>query len=529
MSRTTMHARLSEDAAWSRIDKGGILPRLRAASLGLLATFALGGCITPPVGPDYKRPVAPLPAMWRIDPAEAADVTNTAWWKEFGDEDLNSLISEALVANSDLLIAAARIEQFDGKLEVSNAHKYPQFGLEAGFLRNYRSLEVPEELRPGQPATYNVMKIGPTINFEFDLWGKVRRANEAARAELLSTKEARHTVMLTVVTTVASNYIQLLEMDRELALAQQTLDSLNKALDLTDQKYRGGSATLLSVGKVRAEVEDQTAAIPQLERSIASLENGLSTLVGRNPGPIKRGRLDKLVLTSVPQGVPSDVLIRRPDVLVAEQNLVAANARIGVAKSEYFPTIPLTGMYGVSSDLTRWLLARDAGSGFYDIEIIGPLLSFGRVQGEVRKARAEAKENVERYLQTVRVALQEVNDALVTDVDSKTRLAALNRRVAALREVDQLTQMRFEGGESTLLDVLDSDRQVYAAQSQETQGIGDEYIALISVYKAMGGGWMVEQDDLERQRIAKTVASVTPVSAPTNVQGLTTTQEETSK
>ena len=501
-------------------------PRLRAAGFGCLAAVALGGCITPPVGPNYKRPVVPLPVDWRIDLSEAADVTNTAWWEALGDADLNSLISEALVANSDILIAAARIEEFDGKLEVSNAHKYPQFGIEAGFLRNYRSLEVPEELRPGQPATYNVMKIGPTINFEFDLWGKVRRANEAARAELLSTKEARHTVMLTVVTTVANNYIQLLEVDRELALARQTLESLNAALVLTDKKYRGGSATLLQVGQVRAALEDQAAVIPQLERSVASLENGISMLVGRNPGAIKRGSLEKLALPPVPQGVPSDVLNRRPDVLSAEQNLVAANARIGVAKSGYFPTIPLTGMYGVSSDLTRWLLARDAGAGYYDLEILGPLLSFGRVAGEVRKARAETKEAAERYLQTVRVALQEVNDALISDVDSKTRAAALQRRVAALKEVDQLMQMRYEGGESTLLDVLDLDRQVYAAQSQQTQGIGDEYLSLISVYKAMGGGWMVDQD---KQRAANTVARVSAVPAPVNAQAPITTKDETAK
>jgi multidrug efflux system outer membrane protein len=509
----------------------GAAARVRAVALGLFAAVALAGCLTPPVGPNYKRPVAPLPTSWRIDPAEAADVTNTAWWQQFGDPDLDSLIGEALVANSDILIAAARIEQFDGKLEVSNSHKYPQFGIEAGFMRNFRSLEVPEELgRSGQPATYNVMKIGPTIDFEFDLWGKVRRANEAARAELLSTKEAHHTVMLTVVTTVANNYIQLLELDRELALAQQTLDSLKKALDLTDQKYHGGSATLLTVGQVRAEVANQEAAIPQLERGIASLENGLSTLAGRNPGPIKRGRLDKLVLAPVPEGVPSDVLSRRPDVLVAEQDLVAANARIGVAKSGYFPSVPLTGMYGVASDMLRYILAHDAGGGFYDLQLLGPLLSFGKVQGDVRKARAEAKENVEHYLQSVRVALQEVNDALIADVDSKTRLAALKRRVTALREVDQLTQMRFEGGESTLLDVFESDRQVYAAQSQETQGIGDEYIALISVYKAMGGGWMIEQDKQQPHTVKKVAsAAPAPVSVPTNVQAETTTKEETTK
>jgi len=514
-------------AVWGAIPVRPALSCLRTAGAAACAAAVLSGCLTAPVGPDYKRPPVPLPDAWRIDVKEAADVTNTDWWKSFGDPDLDDLIAAALAANSDLLIATARMEQFNGKLEVSESHRFPQVGAEAGFERNFKSQEIPEELRPGQPTTYNVLKLGPDINFEFDFWGKVRRANEAARADLLSSEEARHTVMLTVVTTVASNYIQLLELDRELELARQMLESLKKSLALTDEKYRGGSATLLSVAMVRAEVENEAAVIPQLERNVASSENNLSKLIGRSPGPIKRGRIDQLVLAPVPSGVPSDVLTRRPDILAAEQNLVAANARIGVAKSQYFPSLPLTGFYGVSSDLSQYLFAVTAHSGFYDIDALLPVLSWGRISGQVREARAETKENVFRYLQSVLVALQEINDALTFNVDSKERAAALDRRVAALLQVDQLMQARFEGGQSTYLDVLDSDREVYTAESEQTQSIGDVYMSLISVYKAMGGGWMVEQDKQDKQRSAKTDAKAAAMSVPASVQVPATIQAET--
>jgi multidrug efflux system outer membrane protein len=489
------------------------------------AAAALAGCIFPPVGPNYKRPAVPLPTAWRVDPTEAADVTNTAWWKTFGDEDLNTLIQQALIANSDLLIAAARIQEFDGKLETVNSRYFPQLGYDVGFERDQRSQEVPELLQPRQPVTFNQYRYGATVSYEFDLWGRVRRSFEAARADLLSTKEARHTVMLTVVTAVASTYIQLLEADRELELAQQTLDSFKASLALMEKKFRGGSATDIDVGRARAEVEDQAAVIPDLERSIAFLEDSLSTLSGRNPGPIRRGRLDKLVLVPVPGGIPADILRRRPDVLGAEQSLVAANAGIGIAKSEYFPSFALTSQYGQSSDQTQWLLAKTARTGILAIDFIGPIFTFGRIEGDVKKARAMAKEQTERYLQTIQNALREVDDALVANEKYKVRVAALNRHVSALQDVQRLAKMRFEGGSYTDLDVFEADRKVYGSQNEEIRGVLDEYLALVSVYKAMGGGWMVEQDKEEAARARGTPAAKTPVAA----QIPSTTQDVTAK
>lgn len=474
----------------------GTRSRARGA-VGMLACAllaALGGCVTPPVGPDYHRPAVPLPESWRVPPTEAEDVVNTAWWNRFGDAHLQALVHEALTANLDLKIAASRVQRFAGKLEHSEAQRFPELGYEVSALRNQRSQEVPELLRPGQPPIYNEYKYGLTASWEIDLWGKIRRLNESARAELLSTKEARHTVMLTVVTAVASTYVQLLVNDRDLELARQRVSSLKETVKLLDEKQRGGSATLLQVEHARAELEEEAAQVPQIERRTANLENALSILVGRSPGPVERGTLAALELPPIPAGVPSDVLTRRPDILAAEQTLVAANARIGVAKSQYFPSLALTSMYGYSSDLTQWLFAETAHTGLSQALLLGPLLSFGRIEGQVREARAEARENVYRYLQSVQTALQEVNDSLVYDVKAKERYAALDRRVEALKKFRALSNQRFEGGESTYLDVLDADRQVYEGEEQQNQGKGDEFLALISVYKAMGGGWMVAED-----------------------------------
>jgi len=463
------------------------------------------------MGPDYKRPKVPLPTAWRVDLKEAADVTNTAWWKAFGDDDLNNLINQALASNLDILIAAARVEEFGGKLESVNSHFFPNIGYDVGFERDQRSNEVPELLRPGQPTTFNQWRYEGTISYEFDLWGRVRRSYEASRAQLLSTEDARHTVMLTVATSVASTYIELLERDRELELAKQTLASFQASLGLTEQKYHGGSATDIDVARVRAELEDQAAAIPDVERQIAILEDSLCTLIGLDPGPIPRGRLDKLVLLPIPEGIPADVLTRRPDVLAAEQNLIAANAAIGIAKTEYFPTFALTSFYGQSSDQTQWLLAKTARTGVLAIDFIGPIFTFGRVEGDVKKAKAQTKAETDRYLQTIQNALREVDDALISSEKSKARVAALDRHVAAQQDVDRLAKIRFKGGSFTDLDVLAADRKVYAAQNEEIYGVRDEYLALISVYKAMGGGWMVEHD----KHLADKSTAVVPAPSAT--------------
>ncbi len=334
------------------------LPVLRrCTALACAAAVGLAGCT---MGPDYKRPEVPLPTAWRTsDTLDAADVANTTWWEAFGDPDLTALIETALDSNKDLILATLRIEQFDAKLDISRSANYPQLTYATNTDRERRSQEKPNGLQPGASPTLSDFDIGAAFSWELDLWGKIKRSNEAALADLLSTQEARRAMMLTVVTSVATGYVQLIALDKELALAQLSLKNRRDALELTDQKYKGGSATLLNVAQARAVVEQEAARIPQIESQIATAENALSSLLGRNTGHIQRRAIDTLELPRVPQGVPSDVLRRRPDVLAAEQNLVAANAMIGVAKTAYFPTLSLTGALGLGSDELKYLWAED--------------------------------------------------------------------------------------------------------------------------------------------------------------------------
>jgi len=236
--------------------------RLLRAAAACICSGLLTACIFPAMGPDYKRPAVPLPTAWRVDASEATDIVNTAWWQQFGDKDLDNLIEAAMLANSDLLIATARVEEYAGKLETTNSHYFPQIGYDVGLERDQRSQEVPELLRIGQPVTFNIWKYMATISYEIDLWGRVRRSYEASRAQLLSTEDARHTVMLTVVTTIANTYIELLVADRALEIAQQTLDSFKTTLTVTEKKWHGGSAT---------EIVPASSMVPEASAVMATL------------------------------------------------------------------------------------------------------------------------------------------------------------------------------------------------------------------------------------------------------------------
>jgi multidrug efflux system outer membrane protein len=452
----------------------------------------LAGCTT--LGPDYKRPEVELPKVWRVDPANAADTVNTDWWQAFGDAELDRLIETALESNKDLLIATQRIEQSMAQLQISNSANYPQITYNGSAERQRRSQERPNGLAPGVSASLSNYELSTNLAWELDLWGKVRRANEAARAELLSTQEGRHAVMLTVVATLANTYVQLVELDHRLLVARLVVKNRQDLVVLLDQKYRGGSTTLLAVEQARVEVELNRAEIPPVERQIATLENAVSILLGRNPGPVARRKLDQLKLLQLPQGVPAHVLERRPDVMAAEQDLVAANARIGVARTQYFPTISLNAILGLAADTPRWLWAETARDGNYGAGLTGPIFNGGRIEGNIKEAEATQRLMAVRFEQVVQTALRETEDALVSRTKSGEREDALGRQLAALQEVARLSKLRYEGGQSTLTDVLEADRKVFIAQSQLAESRRDTLQALVAVYKAMGGGWMMKRD-----------------------------------
>lgn len=462
--------------------------RLLAAAAALAAA---AGCT---MGPDYQRPEVPLPEAWRVAPAEAADLANVEWWHAFGDPQLDEHIETALAANKNLLIAAQRVERYASRLQISQADTLPTAGYTAGASRELRSQERPNGLRPGESPYVSNYELGGGIQWELDLWGRVRRANEAARAELLSSQEARRGVMLSVASSVATGYVRLGDLDQRLALAREALKNRQDAFDLAEQRREGGEGTRLAVERARAAVEEAAGAIPGLERDVIEAENALSFLLGRNPGPVPRRPLEALARPQLPQGVPADVLTRRPDVMAAEQDLVAANARIGVAKTGYFPRLSLSALIGLGADDLQWLFAETARTGQLGAALSGPIFDGGRTSATIREAEAGARESALRFQQTVQTALVEVDTALATQDKARVREDTDARVLRARQEVARLARARYEGGQSALPEVLDAELDVIEARARQLGSRRDALLALVGVYKSMGGGWMQERD-----------------------------------
>ena len=488
-------------------------------ALALLVAAVLAACA--PMGPDYKRPDVTVPAAWQppaptiagkslpaapgtpgaapkataapdepaIGPAE---LVNTAWWKAIGDPQLDALIQTALDENKDLRIAAFRIDQFDAMLQVTKSASGPQVNVESRRTRDTLSQNRFETLNPNTPPVGNTYEISGGISWELDFWGRLRRADESSLAQLLASEENRRALVLTLVSDVATTYVKLLAADRDLTILKRALGTRVEMLDLLETKYKGGGINELPVLKARAELEEARADIPPKEAEIDLLQNALSQLLGRNPGPIPRGRtLEKLQLPAIPAGLPADLLTQRPDVRQAEQQLIAANAEIGVAKAQYLPRIGLTAQSGFASDDLSNLLKLSSNFGTFGVTLLGPIFTSGRIAGQVRQAEAIQHQKAVAYLLSVQTALREVEDALVATRRTGQRFAIQTRQLDALLEHRASAVKRYEGGRSSYLEVLEADRGLYTAELQENQTRSMRHIALIGVYKAMGGGWSV--------------------------------------
>lgn len=439
------------------------------------------------VGPDYRRPDVDVPEAWRVPAAEAADIANTAWWRGFGDPVLDQLIETAVAQNKDLKIAAARVEAFAARVGITRSAALPQVGYGTNAARSAN--------RPVGAGVGNLYDATLNLGWELDVWGRIRRATEAARAELLAAEEGRRAVVLSLVTSVATGYIQLRSLDRQLEISRRTLASRAESVRLFEARFRGGVVSKLELAQVRSEYEQAAAAVPALERQIAVQENALSILLGRNPGPIMRGvGADALKLPAVPAGVPSDVLMRRPDLVAAEQRLVAANARIGVARALYFPAISLTGLLGqASTDLSKLF---DPSSSVWSIGAgaLGPIFTGGAIKGQIAASEAVRRQALVDYLRVVQNAFREVDDALVSYQKRREELAARHRQVEALRDYAAKAQLRYNAGYVSYIEVLDAERQLFDAELRLEQVRAELYAALVAVYEAMGGGWIDAAD-----------------------------------
>jgi multidrug efflux system outer membrane protein len=463
----------------------------------VLVAALLSGCT---VGPDFLRPTVATPDKWRIDYAQAAGVANTKWWEQFGDPALNQLIDEALRENRDLLIAAARVDQFVGALTTTRSQVYPQIGYSADASRNRSSRVGQPPLAPGADPYYTLYQGALSAQWQIDLFGRVRRQSEAAQAQIYASEQGRRGVILTLVTSVAASYIGLRALDRQLEISQATAENYAGTQKIFDLRFKGGVVSQVEVAQVESQYQQALAAIPSLEQQIAAQENLISILLGRNPGPIPRSRtIDQLAAPGIPGDLPSTLLERRPDILQAEQNLVAANANIGVAKSLYFPTLSLTGLLGSVSTAFGDFLTGPATAWTLAAGLTGPIFTFGAIEGQVQSAEAFQREVLASYQQVVLNAFRETNDALVGTLKKRDESEAQYRRVAALREYARLSRLKWDNGYASYLEVLYAENELFAAELAAVRSQAERYTQVINVYKAVGGGWVDEAGKLAPQ------------------------------
>jgi len=441
------------------------------------------------VGPDYKRPDAAPADEYRsqIGPAENVSLADLPWWSVFKDQNLQQLIAVALAHNYDLQLAVARVDQARALVWVAASPFYPQVGYQAfaGREKAFTPLE-----NSGGNITFNAF--GGLLNaaWEIDVWGRIRRSTEAARANLFAQEDVRRGVMLTLVSDVATGYFSLIELDREMAIAQESSRTYKQTLDLFSQRFEFGRDSKLPVERAQAAYDSSLASIASLQRARIQQENALSVLLGAYPGEIERGtELTEQSMPIAPVGLTTDLLQRRPDIMQAEQTMIGANAEVGVAVANFFPRIGITALYGgqsphigdaFDSSFSIWNIA----GGF-----AGPLFQGGRLVESYHAQQAFWDQTIAQYKQTVLVAFQEVSDSLVAEQTLIDQRAALIHQVGSLRESVDLSLLRYNAGRASYFEVLEAEQLLFPAEDALAQTQRDQLLAVVNLYKALGGGW----------------------------------------
>ena len=465
-----------------------LLAKLAKLLVAMLLCGALVGC---KVGPNYHRPAVQTPTEYRDLQqdaqlqAQAASYSDLPWWQVFQDPKLQELIRTALKQNYDLQLATERINAARAQLAVTRSSMFPQVSGNGDFAGGKE---------PTFQTKYNFLTLTADAAFQLDFFGRLRRATEAARAQLLATEDARQTVILTLVSDVASAYFALLQLDLQLQITNETVKTQIDSVKLTTLRLQHGVATRLDVLQAQQTLDTANATIPDLERQIAQTENAISILLGNYPEAVPRGLplVEQALPPAVPPGLPSAIIERRPDIREAEQNLIAANAEIGVAKAQFFPQISLTGYgggaFGRSSAFSS-LMSSQAGIWSYGTQVSQPIYTGGSLHGNLRFAKSQYGQALIAYRQTIQRAFGDVSDALIGY--SKFHQVRLRQQesVADLQESVHLSTIRYQGGTTTYLEVLDGQRALYSAELTLAQARGDEYQSLVQLYKALGGGW----------------------------------------
>jgi len=450
------------------------------------------------VGPNYKRPQIAVPASFRapapVPEEQATSLADLKWFEVFHDEQLQELNRTALTQNYDLRDAVTRVEQARANLGITRSSQFPQVNASAQVditrLSRDGSLALPQSFVPNQNRNYGQAGLN-LLSYEIDLWGRLRRATEAARANLLNAEETRKAVISTLVSQVATDYLQLRELDYELEISQRTLGNRQEFLRLTQQRQSGGISTLIDLRQAEQLVDTAAASIPTLRQQIEQTENQISLLLGKNPGTIERGRgfLEQELPPEVPSGLPSDLLERRPDIRAAEQALVAANANIGVAKAAYFPQITLSGFIGGQSSQLANLFAGRNGTWTFTPQVSQPIFAAGRIKSGVRLAEAERNQSQVAYEKAIQTAFREVSDSLIAHQRTRESRLEQEKLVTALGDRKRLAYVRYQGGVDTQLNALDADRDLFESELTLAQTRYSELASVVQVYKALGGGW----------------------------------------
>ena len=467
---------------------------LRARLLAALLSSLIAGCV---VGPDYRRPEVAAPKAFLYESKEAAAVGDVEWWKRFEDPVLEGLIVEALANNRNVKIAAANVVQAAGVLQSTRSPLYPQLGYQGNAGRARFSENGTSALAIGISNPTNVYEALAGASWEIDLWGRVRRQSEAAQANLLATDEARRGVILSLVAAVANGYLQLRGLDEQLAIARRTLDAYGESLRLMKLKFDYGRVSEMNVEQATARYQTAAAQIPRLRRDIAVLEDALSILLGRNPGAIPRGKsIFEMKLPAIPAGVPSELLERRPDLVQAEQQLIAANALIGAAKAQYFPTISLTGALGTASTDLSNLFKGPARTWNFAGTIVGPIFTAGLVAGQVAQAEGAERAALLSYELAIQNAFADVDNALIARETLAEQVAEQEKLVAALRGYSRLAHALFDGGRAPYSTVLQAEEQLFPAELEWAAARAQFCASQVGIYKAMGGGWVTTAEKL---------------------------------
>jgi len=475
----------------------------------LLTLFLIYGCA---VGPDYQRPAYPVPDNFRGQgpeiPTQLAEASfgDLQWFEVFKDDKLQELIKIALRENYDVMIAAQRVLQAREQVVIQRSFLFPSVNL-GGQMESIRTSE--RGFTPGVPRTERLAGlVFGDLSWEIDFFGRIRRATEAARAEFFASEENRKFVIQTLVTDLARAYIELRALDQQLEISNRTVKVREESLKLVKARFDYGWDSLTPVLMTENLVYGARAAVPDLKRAIEQKENQISILLGRNPGPILRGKslLEQDLTVTIPPGLTSALLERRPDIRFAEQTLVAANARIGEAKALLFPNIRITGASGWESAALKTLFTGPAS--FWDIVSPGitqPIFQAGRLRAGVRVAEAVKQQALLTYKKSIQQAFQEVSGALVGVRMLKEVRLESGKQVKALSQQTDLSYQRYYGGVTPYLEVLDSDRQLFESELKLTQDRANEFLAIIALYRALGGGWQTQDDPgtLPRQNISK--------------------------